>query len=53
MLLKYRNYVFNMKFLQFFIVLFLLITSISNSESSETNKSVILNEAKNLLKETA
>ena len=53
MLLKYRNYVFNMKFLQFFIVLFLLITSISNSESSETNKSVILKEAKDLLKETA
>ena len=53
MLLKYRNYVFNMKFIQFFIVLFLLITSISNLESSETNKSVILNEAKNLLKETA
>ncbi len=53
MLLKYRNYVFNMKFIQFFIVLFLLITSISNSEPSETNKSVILNEAKNLLKETA
>ena len=53
MLLKYRNYVFNMKFIQFFIVLCLLITSISNSESSETNKSVILNEAKNLLKETA
>jgi hypothetical protein len=42
-----------MKFIQFFIVLFLLITSISNSESSVTNKSVILNEAKNLLKETA
>ena len=42
-----------MKFIQFFIVLFLLITSISNSESSETNKLVILNEAKNLLKETA
>tara|TARA_B100001741_G_scaffold287564_1_gene265141 strand:+ start:348 stop:926 length:579 start_codon:yes stop_codon:yes gene_type:complete len=42
-----------MKFIQFFIVLFLLITSISNSEPSETNKSVILNEAKNLLKETA
>ena len=42
-----------MKFIQFFIVLFLLITSISNSESSETNMSVILNEAKNLLKETA
>ena len=42
-----------MKFIQFLIVLFLLITSISNLESSETNKSVILNEAKNLLKETA
>ena len=42
-----------MKFIQFLIVLFLLITSISNSESLETNKSVILNEAKNLLKETA
>ena len=42
-----------MKFIQFLIVLFLLITSISNSEASETNKSVILNEAKNLLKETA
>ena len=42
-----------MKFIQFFIVLFLLIVSISNSESSETNESVILNEAKNLLKETA
>jgi len=42
-----------MKFKQFLILLFLLITSISNSESSETNKSVILNEAKNLLKETA
>ncbi len=42
-----------MKFVQLYIVLFLLITSISNSESSETNKSVILNEAKNLLKETA
>ena len=53
MLLKYRKYAFNMKFVQFFIVLSLLITSISNSESSETNKLVILNEAKNLLKETA
>ena len=53
MLFKYRNYVFNMRFMQFFIVLFLLITNISNSESSETNKSVILKEAKNLLKETA
>ena len=42
-----------MKFIQFFIVLFLLITSISNSEVSETNKLVILNEAKNLLNETA
>ena len=42
-----------MKFIQFLIVLFLLVTSIGNSEGSETNKSVILNEAKNLLKETA
>ena len=44
MLLKYRNYVFNMKFVQLFIVLFLLITNISNSEFSETNKLVMLNE---------
>ena len=42
-----------MKFVQIFIVLFLLIASISNSESSETNKTIILKEAKNLLKETA
>ena len=42
-----------MKFIQIFLVLFLLITVISNSETVETNKSVILNEAKNLLKETA
>ena len=42
-----------MKFIQIFIVLFLLITSISNSETSETIKLVILKEAKNLLKETA
>ena len=42
-----------MKFIQIFLVLFLLITIISNSETVETNKSVILNEAKNLLKETA
>ena len=42
-----------MKFTKFLIVLFFLITSISNSEASETNKSVILNEAKNLLKDTA
>ena len=42
-----------MKLIQFLIVLFLLITSISNSEATETNKSIILNEAKNLLKETA
>ena len=42
-----------MKFIQIFLVLFLLITMISNSETVETNKSVILNEAKNLLKETA
>ena len=42
-----------MKFIQIFLVLFLLITMISNSETVETNNSVILNEAKNLLKETA
>ena len=42
-----------MKFIQIFIVLFLLITSISHSETTETNKSVILNEAKDLLKETS
>ena len=42
-----------MKFIQIFLVLFLLITVISNSETVETNNSVILNEAKNLLKETA
>ena len=42
-----------MKFIQIFIVIFLLITNISHSETIETNKSVILNEAKNLLKETA
>ena len=42
-----------MKFIQIFIVISLLITNISNSETTETNKSVILNEAKNLLKETA
>ena len=42
-----------MKFIQIFIVLFLLITSITNSETSETIKLVILKEAKNLLKETA
>ena len=46
-------YTFNMKFIQIFLVLFLLITMISNSETVEINKSVILNEAKNLLKETA
>ena len=42
-----------MKFIQIFLVLFLLITMISNSETVETNNSVILNEAKNLLKKTA
>ena len=42
-----------MKLIQIFIVLILLITSISFSEVAETNKTVILNEAKNLLKETA
>ena len=42
-----------MKLIQNFIVLFLLITSISYSEVAETNKTVILNEAKNQLKETA
>ena len=42
-----------MKPIQIFIVLFLLITSISYSEVAETNKTVILNEAKNVLTETA
>ena len=42
-----------MKSSQIFIVLFLLITSISNSETLKTDKSVLLTEAKNLLKETA
>ena len=42
-----------MKPIQIFIVLFLLITSISYSEVAETNKTVILNEAKNVLKKTA
>ena len=42
-----------MKFIQIFIVMSLLITNISHSETIETNKSVILNEAKDLLKETA
>ena len=42
-----------MKYIQIFIVISLLITNISNSETTETNKPVILNEAKNLLKETA
>ena len=42
-----------MKFIQIFIVMFLLITNISHSETIETNKSVILNEAKDLLKETS
>ena len=42
-----------MKFIQIFIVISLLITNISHSETIETNKSVILNEAKDLLKETS
>ena len=42
-----------MKFAQIFTVIFLLITNISHSETTETNTSVILNEAKILLKETA
>ena len=42
-----------MKFIQIFIVMSLLITNISHSETIETNKSVILNEAKDLLKETS
>ena len=42
-----------MKYTQIFIVISLLITNISNSETIETNKPVILNEAKILLKETA
>ena len=44
---------FYMKSVQIFIVSFFLIISINNLETSETNKLVILNEAKNLLKETA
>ena len=42
-----------MKFIQIFIVMSLLITNISHSDSIETNKSEILNEAKGLLKETS
>ena len=42
-----------MKFIQIFIILFLLITNISNTETTETYKPVVLNEAKILLKETA
>ena len=42
-----------MKYLQIFIVISLLITNISNSETTETNKPLIFNEAKILLKETA
>ena len=42
-----------MKFIQILIILFLLITSISNSETLKTDESVLLTEAKNLLKETA
>ncbi len=42
-----------MKFIQIFIVMSLLITNISHSETIETNKAIILNEAKDLLKETS
>lgn len=42
-----------MKFIQIFIVMSLLITNISHSETIETNKSEILIEAKDLLKETS
>ena len=42
-----------MNLIQIFIFIFLLITNISHSETTETNKSVILSEAKTLLKETA
>ena len=42
-----------MKFIQIFIVMSLLITNISHSDTIETNKSEILNEAKGLLKETS
>ena len=42
-----------MKFIQIFVVMSLLITNISHSETIETNKSVILNEAKDLLRETS
>ena len=42
-----------MKSVQIFIISFFLIISVNNLETSETNKLVILNEAKNLLKETA
>ena len=42
-----------MKFIHIFIVMSLLTTNISHSETIETNKSVILNEAKDLLKETS
>ena len=42
-----------MKYTQIFIVISLLITNISYSETTETNKPLIFNEAKILLKETA
>ena len=42
-----------MKCTQIFIIISLLITNISNSETTETNKPLIFNEAKILLKETA
>ena len=42
-----------MKYIQIFIIISLLITNVSNSETTETNRLPILNEAKILLKETA
>ena len=42
-----------MKYTQILIIISLLITNISNSETTETNKQLIFNEAKILLKETA
>lgn len=42
-----------MKYIQNFIAIFLLITNISHSETTETNKLIVLNEAKILLKQTA
>ena len=42
-----------MKFTKIFTVIFLFITNFSYSDITETNKPVILNDAKTLLKETA